>query len=86
MASFQPLHDTSDQFADRFWQLWKIGHDTLSIAQICRVGESAVYNALARHRRSKFQDTYARRSKVVRSVFQSSDGRTRKLIPYAGAE
>jgi len=87
MTSPQPRNNPSDDIAKRFRALWKIGHDTHSIAQICRVDESAVYNALARHRRAKFQDTYAQRSKVVRSVsIQVASETGRRLIPYAGAD
>ena len=77
----------SSQPTERFLALWKIDHDTHSIAQICRVDESAVYNALARHRQDKFNDTYARRSKVVRSVsIQVASESGSRLLPYAGAE
>jgi hypothetical protein len=38
-------HSRTDATPERFLALWNIGHDTASIAKICRVSEAKVYNA-----------------------------------------
>ena len=53
MTSPQPSNDPCNNIAERFLALWKIGHDTASIAQVCRVTEATVYNTLARVRVAK---------------------------------
>ena len=78
----------SSQPTKRFLSLWKIGHDTHSIAQICGVPEAVVYNKLsaARNRGERI----VRFSDAWLLKFPAIDPKPKRagsgLIPYAGAE
>jgi hypothetical protein len=54
MSSPQPINNPGSDFAqtlraaaDRYYGFFRKGHSTLEIANLCRVNESVVYNALA---------------------------------------
>jgi hypothetical protein len=54
MSSPQPLDNPGSDFtktlraaADRYYGFFRQGHSTFEIANLCRVNESVVYNALA---------------------------------------
>jgi hypothetical protein len=54
MSSPQPINNLGSNFAqtlraaaDRYYGLFRQGHSTFEIANLCLVNESVVYNALA---------------------------------------
>jgi hypothetical protein len=54
MSSPQPINNPGSNFAqtlraaaDRYYGFFRQGHSTFEIANLCRVNESVVYNALA---------------------------------------